>query len=124
MKITLEWPSRILSPNSRSHWRVKHKETKRARKNAYEKTLMSGYNNEWLAGNDGMMVLSLAFYPPDKRKRDDDNLIAMMKPSRDGIAAALGIDDSRFKTIVEVMPPVGKNKKRVEIEIYGTGHKS
>ena len=36
------------------------------------------------------------FYPPDKRKRDDDGLLSSMKAARDGIADALGIDDSRF----------------------------
>ncbi len=38
------------------------------------------------------------FYPPDRRKRDDDNLIRCMKPYRDGIADALGVDDHCFRT--------------------------
>lgn len=36
------------------------------------------------------------FYPPDKRRRDDDGLLSSMKAARDGIADALGIDDHRF----------------------------
>jgi hypothetical protein len=35
-------------------------------------------------------------YPPDRRERDDDNVKASLKGHRDGIAQALGIDDSRF----------------------------
>nr|DAT53543.1 MAG TPA: crossover junction endodeoxyribonuclease [Bacteriophage sp.] len=42
------------------------------------------------------LSLSLTFYPPDRRKRDDDNMIASFKAGRDGIAQALGIDDNLF----------------------------
>jgi crossover junction endodeoxyribonuclease RusA len=44
--------------------------------------------------------LELEFCPPNARRRDLDNLLAAMKPSIDGIAAALGIDDVVFRAIV------------------------
>lgn len=47
-----------------------------------------------------MTRLELEFCPPDARRRDLDNLLASMKPSIDGIAAALGIDDVIFRSIV------------------------
>ena len=37
------------------------------------------------------LPLYLTFYPPDKRKRDDDNMISSFKAGRDGIAQALGL---------------------------------
>jgi crossover junction endodeoxyribonuclease RusA len=44
------------------------------------------------------MVLALEFVPPDRRSRDDDNLVAAFKSGRDGIAEALGVDDRLFLT--------------------------
>lgn len=43
------------------------------------------------------IALWLDFVPPDRRHRDDDNLVASFKAGRDGIAMALGIDDKRFR---------------------------
>ena len=37
---------------------------------------------------------------PDRRHRDLDNLLAASKPIIDGMAQALGVDDSRFKPIL------------------------
>ena len=45
---------------------------------------------------EGRLHLWIDFYPPDRRARDDDNMIASFKSGRDGIADALGIDDKRF----------------------------
>lgn len=45
------------------------------------------------------LPLRLTFFAPDKRKRDLDNLLAAMKPSLDGMAQALGVDDSLFYPI-------------------------
>lgn len=47
------------------------------------------------------------FYPPDRRHRDDDNLIASFKAGRDGIALALGIDDKRFRCYPYVKNQIG-----------------
>ncbi|MNC70101.1 hypothetical protein D3C75_1208780 [compost metagenome] len=44
----------------------------------------------------------LEFVPPDRRRRDDDNLVAMFKAGRDGLADALGIDDNVFATQIRV----------------------
>ena len=48
---------------------------------------------------EGDLKAILVFYPPDKRKRDLDNLLASMKPSIDGVCEALNFDDSRIKEI-------------------------
>ena len=54
----------------------------------------NGWNCAQLS--EGRLHLWIDLYPPDKRRRDDDNAYAACKPYRDGIADALGIDDSRF----------------------------
>lgn len=92
-EITLPWPDRALSPNARGHWSKRHKAAKKAREWARWKVLAAA---PWSIPADGRLHLWICFFPPDRRRRDDDNLIAMVKPYRDGLADALGIDDSRF----------------------------
>ena len=43
-----------------------------------------------------MREFKFTFHPPDKRKRDVDNVIASLKALIDGLADAWGIDDSEF----------------------------
>lgn len=49
---------------------------------------------------EGCIPLAITFVMPDKRKRDVDNLLAACKQSLDGMAQALGVDDSRFRPIL------------------------
>jgi len=41
--------------------------------------------------------VKITFYPPDKRHRDADNMIASMKAGFDGVADALKVDDKLFR---------------------------
>jgi crossover junction endodeoxyribonuclease RusA len=41
--------------------------------------------------------LVVTFCPPDERKRDLDNMLAAIKSGLDGIADAIGMDDSRWE---------------------------
>lgn len=67
------------------------------------------------------LPLYLTFYPPDRRKRDDDNMIASFKAGRDGIAQALGIDDNLFHIQKpQLGEPVRPNGQiRVQIDFSG-----
>jgi crossover junction endodeoxyribonuclease RusA len=40
------------------------------------------------------------FHPPDRRRRDIDNVHAMCKPFQDGVCRSLSVDDSRIKRTV------------------------
>lgn len=60
-------------------------------------------------------ILSLTFCPPDRRKRDDDNLVAAFKAGRDGIAQAMGIDDHRLSLLVRMGDPVEHGAVLVEL---------
>lgn len=91
--ITLPWPSSSLSPNARGHWSKRAKAAKNARNLALT-TCKAISLGKGIASHK--IHLWINFFPPDKRCRDDDNLLAMIKPYRDGLADYLGIDDSRF----------------------------
>lgn len=110
IQIDLPWPSKDLSPNARCHWAVKARAVKKARHEAM-----------WLAqafeAPDGDLNVSLTFAPPDRRRYDDDNLIARMKAGMDGIADALGVDDSKFRLGKPLRAePIKGGNVRVEIE--------
>lgn len=99
MRATLElpWPPKELSPNARVHWAVKSKKAKAYRSACYLLAKQAG-----LVAPAGDLLLSLEFLPPDRRRRDDDNLLAAFKAGRDGLAEAMGIDDSRFATQIRL----------------------
>ncbi|MEC7472918.1 MAG: endodeoxyribonuclease RusA [Pseudomonadota bacterium] len=93
MTLDLPWPPRELSPNARTHWAKKNKIAQRYKAECRLLTIHSG-----IKAPAGSLVLDIEFIPPSRQRRDDDNCLAAFKAGRDGIAAALGIDDSRFST--------------------------
>jgi crossover junction endodeoxyribonuclease RusA len=95
MKLHLPWPPQELSPNARVHWAKKSKAAKAYR---LQCCLMTKAAKVVVPETEGRLHLWITFYPPDKRQRDDDNMIASFKSGRDGIADALGINDCRFIT--------------------------
>jgi crossover junction endodeoxyribonuclease RusA len=70
-----------------------------------------------IAHGDDCIRMAVTFYPPDRRKRDDDGCIGAIKNMRDGIADALGCDDARFKPDYRFAEPCKPG--RVEIVIGG-----
>jgi crossover junction endodeoxyribonuclease RusA len=60
--------------------------------------------------------VTLRIYPPDKRRRDWDNIVASLKSGLDGIADAMGIDDSRFRLAIDMLPGIVKGG-RVDVVI-------
>lgn len=102
MVVTLPWPDKRLSPNARLHWATKARATKASRNEALWAF--------WAAGARKLKIgapkITMTFCPPDRRRRDRDNLIASMKAATDGIADALGIDDSKFETTYRMGEPV------------------
>lgn len=100
MRIILPWPDKRLNPNSRVHWRVKAPVTAKARGDAKLATYeaMGGLREVRSAlHGDHKIGLTVTFYPPDRRHRDDDGMIGAFKAARDGIADALGVNDRRFR---------------------------
>lgn len=97
MELTLPWPPGACSPNARVHWTKKSRAAKSYRAACHLLAKQAG-----VTAPEGEALLMLEFVPPDRRRRDDDNLLAMFKAGRDGLADALGIDDNVFATQIRV----------------------
>lgn len=119
MKIVLPWPDRRLSPNARVHWRVKHAVKAPAReagKYATYEAVAGGMREARAAfAGDQPIPVTITFYPPDKRLRDDDNMIGSLKSFRDGIAEALGVNDRRFRPTYQFAEP--QKPGRIEVTL-------
>ncbi|UZZ12429.1 endodeoxyribonuclease RusA [Ectopseudomonas mendocina] len=96
-QILLPWPSSALSPNARGHWSRRSRAAK-----AYRMQCFLFAKKAALVAPAGRILLQLEFLPPTARRRDDDNLLASFKAGRDGLADALGIDDSLFVSQVQI----------------------
>ena len=112
--IELPWPDKRLSPNSRCHWGEKAEATKNAKDSGWWETYdvtstMYLPHLKWASGFEAQYI----FHPPDRRKRDMDNCLAMMKPYQDGVCAHLGVDDRRIKRTVLEWGEVVKGGKVV-----------
>jgi crossover junction endodeoxyribonuclease RusA len=104
LRVELPWPSKSLSPNARVHWRQKSSAARVARETAWAHTL-SALRGSRPKGWKGAVLL-WQFCPPSRRRYDLDNLIAQHKAAQDGIADALGCDDSKFTTTYSMGQPV------------------
>ena len=111
--LRLGWPSSKLNPNrsdGRSHW-YNAKERKAAKQEGYGEALLRGAKN--VKGD--RFILKVTAYPPDNRRRDDDNFLKQMKNFRDGIALAMGVDDSRFRWEFEGFERAGSAGVLIEL---------
>lgn len=97
VEVHFPWPPRALSPNARGHWSKRSRAAKTYRLQCFLFARQAG-----LVAPAGRILLQLEFLPPNARRRDDDNLLASFKAGRDGLADALGIDDSRFVSQVSI----------------------
>lgn len=97
MRIELPWPAAALSPNRKngSHWATVHA-IKSKRVAGARMLTMLAMQQAGYAPPPGALAMTATFCPPDKRRRDLDNLLAAMKPDFDGISQALGVDDQHF----------------------------
>ena len=97
IELTLPWPPKDLSPNARIHWSKRAKAAKAYRAECAIQCMTHRWGYELAKSyHEGRLHLWIDFYPPDRRHRDDDNMIAAFKSGRDGLADALGINDRRF----------------------------
>lgn len=115
--ITLPWPDPALSPNRKNgkHWAAVHALKNRAKTDAHYLT-MAAVVDQGLPEFAPQIPLTLTFHTPDRRARDADNLLAASKPLLDGMAGALGVDDSRFEPIV-IRRVVGTRPGALVVEV-------
>jgi crossover junction endodeoxyribonuclease RusA len=98
MIIKLPFPAKELFPNKKNgkHWGATVAIKNNQKKHGYYVTRAAGTFED----KGGNIPLSLLYLTPDKRHRDCDNMLAASKALLDGVAAALGVDDKRFKPIL------------------------
>lgn len=107
LKLALPWPARELWPNRSGRqgmpWQVKRRLAKEARALARLNALVEGWNSLAAGANDpwpvGDIPVTLTFCPPNRIRRDLDGMYSACKPYQDGLAEALGLDDSRFNPV-------------------------
>ena len=96
------WPPKVLSPNSRNQHRFSGEERKKYKEACWAATKAAKFRAS---------SLDITFHPPTGHRRDLDNLLASIKYGLDGVACAMGVDDSVFTEITirkgEVVKPHG-----------------
>jgi len=104
-EVTFPWPAKELKPINNFHWSKIAKYKQKPRNDGWGLAKEMGATSKTFAP-DCRINLNIVFYPPDKRIRDQDNMIASMKSTLDGLADALVINDSRFNIHIRVMQEV------------------
>lgn len=96
--IELPFPSKVLWPNGRGHWRVVAKAKKAHKQWAWiaTKVVLPPRDAADIA-NGSTVRLIYTVYPKDGNQPDEDNCVAAMKAYQDGVALALGVDDKTFR---------------------------
>ncbi len=116
MGVDLPWPSRVLHPNSRTHWAKRAKAARAARLAsawAAKEASIGKIDADWLK-------IAVVFSPPDNRARDLDGMLSNIKSYLDGIADVVGVDDSRWAISIRRDLPVPLGNVRIEIEAADT----
>ena len=115
-------PDRRLSPNARVHWRTRAPLVLKARQGACVAAckILGVRAPQWHE-----VTARATFHFPDRRRRDTDNLAALLKPVWDGLVdAGLLIDDDRITHLpVEIVHEKGCVPV-VKIEVWTEVEKS
>lgn len=101
--VVLPWPPAILHPNKRPHWAPLAKA-----KGSYRfACAMLAQSARIKVPKNATPLVSITFYPPDRRRRDLDGMLSAIKSGLDGLADAMGCDDSRWRLQLAVAPEIG-----------------
>lgn len=90
--LTLPWPDKALSPNSRIDRRTSTKIRQAARDTGFylaKEAMQSGA----IIPSDARIAISYTFHAANMRRYDLDNALSRCKAYSDGIALATGVDD-------------------------------
>ena len=91
--IRLSWPARDLSSNSRAHWAKRARAAKDYRTEAWAEC--KRHQVQPMPG----ATLEFSYSPPDRRRRDAQNMPHALKSAIDGVADAMGCDDHGFRCV-------------------------
>ena len=95
IEIVLPWPDSALNPNAPSHWRRRQAAKVLARETAMILAMETGVK----LNTEKELQLTVRFRPPDRRRRDMDNLLSSEKQQIDSICQVVGVDDSQIRRI-------------------------
>jgi len=108
-------PPREFSPNSRVHWRVRHKVGLRVQDDVMALVREQGWDQPPLEKS----TISITWIFPDNRRRDIDNLLASTKPILDALTkdkSGVIVDDSwQHITLVLTYEKGDEPQTRIEI---------
>ncbi len=116
--IELPWPPSELSPNARVHWRMRYRATQQYRWQAWGKAQetmrLTGITEPFKKAE-----AHVTFIVPDKRRRDLDNALAMLKPVWDGLvdAGLLVDDDVEHFTVADSETVISSKQRLVLIAV-------
>ena len=119
LEVKLPWPHKALFPNAKGgrHWGSFQAQKIKARNDGQVATRAAlGTNKVALSGKE---PLRITFYAPDRRKRDVDGMHGAIKHHLDGMAKALGVDDSIFRPVVLDVELDPAKKGFVLVEVGG-----
>ncbi len=110
----LPWPPKVLKANNQGSWRGKVTARRGYKEDCFEQSRMLG--KQFPEGN---IPVKIIFHPPDRKRRDLDNMLASFKLGLDGVAAALRVDDVRFRPMfIDVGEPVKNGKIMLTLGYY------
>ena len=118
VEVVLPFPDQRLNPNRSKgkHWGSTVALRKAARAGA--KVLALEAAGAVRFDPQAELELTVTFVQPDRRSRDRDNLLAACKPMLDGIADALGVNDSQFEPVL-IRREYGRKPGAVRVELRG-----
>jgi len=98
---SLPWPDRALSPNSRIDRRSSTKIRQAARDAGFyaAKEAMQKAGRSVYVPSTARIAISYTFHAANMRRYDLDNSLSRCKAYSDGIALAIGVDDSRWDAV-------------------------
>ena len=109
--VVLPWKAPVLNLNRKSHWAVKTRDTRTVR----EVTAVLCRDID----KANKIRVRLVYVPKDNRRRDADNLVAMLKPICDGIVDAGIVPDDTPQFMEKLMPEVARaDPKQPRFELY------
>ncbi|AQS50741.1 hypothetical protein PAEH1_02735 [Paenalcaligenes hominis] len=99
LEVKLPWPHKSLFPNAKGgrHWGAFQVQKEKARTVGFMlmKSALGAHEVSVLK----RVPLHITFYAPDRRRRDVDGMHGAIKHHLDGMAKALGVDDSVFRPV-------------------------
>lgn len=119
-------PDPALSPNTRVHWRAKHRCFQEAKRITQLVTSMAatdalerpGFADLFLIESRPLCLSYVVAWGKGRKRMDDTNIKASLKAYEDGVAAALGIDDRHFTVgaVEQIRDPDGIGYVEIMVE--------